>query len=227
FAEREIEGGVLRQIGTWVRISRKSVGEAGAVVNVGGGVGAPGEADVSTEVERVALVMIERTEVNAWRADGGEIRQSPGDDAAAIGDLVGVGEVNLSAMGKAGRAQREFPSANQGLGNGEGEEDVGGSDVVVVEKIGSLGFEVVGVKDPSTVRNGDAELMFFVALAVEWQEAALRRLALGDQRARNGLDRRSLVVVSVESAECPTQARDGDGGAETRADGGFVDGGRD
>ena len=48
-----------------------------------------------------------------------------------------------------------------------GKEDVGGADVVVVEKIGDIGFEGIGVEDPSAVRDGDAELMLFVALAVE------------------------------------------------------------
>jgi hypothetical protein len=75
--------------------------------------------------------------------------------------------VKLGAMGDARRAQGKFPSANQGSGVGEGKEDVGGSDVVVVEKIGDIGFEVIGVEDPSAVRDGDAELMFFVALTVE------------------------------------------------------------
>src|SRR5208337_2425204 len=32
------------------------------------------------------------------------------------------------------------------------------------------------------------------------------------------------IVVSIEGAECPTQAGDGDGGAEARADGGLGDG---
>ena len=43
---------------------------------------------------------------------------------------------------------------------------------------------------------------------------------------QNGFDGRRLIVVSVEGAEGPTQARNGDGGAETRADGGLGDGRR-
>ena len=42
----------------------------------------------------------------------------------------------------------------------------------MVEKIGDIGLEVVGVEDPSAVRDGDAELMFLVALTVERQKAA-------------------------------------------------------
>ena len=86
------------------------------------------------------------------------------------------------------------------------EEDVGRSDVVVVEKIGDIGFEGIGVEDPSAVRDGDAELMFFIALTVERQEAAAWRLTEFDQRSGNGFDRRCLIVVSVEGAEGPTRS---------------------
>ena len=74
-----------------------------------------------------------------------------------------------------------------------GKEDVGGSDVVVVEKIGDVGFEVIGVEDPSAVRDGDAELMFFIALAVERDETG--HAALADiliRRTGNGFDAAGL-----------------------------------
>ena len=162
-AEGEIERGVAGEVVALIRLVRDasfSVVEAGAVVDIGGGKGAPGKADVSAYVERVALVMIERTESGRER----EIGEATCDRAAALGDLVGVGEVKLNPARETGRAQREFPSSNQGLGNGNGEEDVGRSDIVVVQKIGDVGLEVIGVEDPSAVRDGDAELMFFVAL---------------------------------------------------------------
>src|SRR5580658_2892098 len=149
----------------------QSVAEAGAVVNVGGGIRAPGEGDVATYVERVALVMVEWAQVGGrairvWAADC-DITQPSCDDAAALGNLVGIGEVKLGAVRDAGRAQGKFPSANQGSGIGEGKEDVGCSDVVVVEKVRYMGFESVGVEDPSAIRDGDTELMFFVALSLE------------------------------------------------------------
>src|ERR1035437_4409448 len=116
------------------------------------------------------------------------------------------------------------PPANQGYGIGEGKEDVGSPDVVVVEKIRDIGFEGVGVEDPSAVRNGDAELMFFVALTVERQKLAAGRLTQRLQRTGNGFDGRRLIVVSVEGAECPAQARNAKGCAEAWADGGLGDG---
>ena len=96
-----------------------------------------------------------------------------------------------------------------------GKEDAGSADVVVVEKIVDIGFEVVGVEHPSAVRDGDAELMFFVALAVERNESEARLAdELMQQRAGDGFDRRSLIVVAVEGAEGPMELRHGDGGAE-------------
>ena len=97
---------MLRQILAGIWRARESVAESGAVVNVGGGIGAPREADVAAYVERVALVVIERSESGRER----EVGEAAGDGAAALGDLVGVGEVNLGTAGDAGRAQREFPS---------------------------------------------------------------------------------------------------------------------
>src|SRR5271165_4050899 len=107
--------------------------------------------------------MIEGTETGRK----GEIGESAGDGAAALGDLVGVGEVQLRAVGDARRTESEFPAANQSLRDGEREENAGGADVVVVEEIPDVGFEVVGVEDPAAERNSDAELMFFIALAIE------------------------------------------------------------
>src|SRR5689334_13866704 len=60
-AQREIEGGVSRQIISGVRLAGKAVGETGAVVNVSGRPGAPGQGKVASDVQSVALVMIERT----------------------------------------------------------------------------------------------------------------------------------------------------------------------
>ena len=53
----------------------ESVAEAGAVVNVGGSVGPPGERDVASEIQGVALVVIEGKEWAGWR----KVRQTAGD----------------------------------------------------------------------------------------------------------------------------------------------------
>ncbi len=46
-----------------------SVAEAGAVVDVGGGIGAPGEGDDAADVEGVALVVIERAKLGSDAGD--------------------------------------------------------------------------------------------------------------------------------------------------------------
>jgi len=110
-AEGDIEGGVAGEIVALVGLAGDaglSVAEAGAVVDVGRGIGAPRKTDVSAHVERVALVVVERTESGRER----EIGEATGDGAASLGDLVRVCEVNLEAVREAGRAQREFPSSN-------------------------------------------------------------------------------------------------------------------
>ena len=107
-----------------------------------------GRVTIAAHVQGVALVVIERAEDGR----GCHIVDTAGDDAVALGDLVGVGKVKPDTMGDERRAQGELPGLNQRVGDGEGKEDVGGSDVVVVEKIGDIGFEGIGVEDPSAVR---------------------------------------------------------------------------
>jgi len=69
FADGEIEGGVLGQVGVGVGCSGVGVAvdEAGAVVDVGGGEGLPGESGVEAYVEGVALVVID------WSVAGGDV----------------------------------------------------------------------------------------------------------------------------------------------------------
>ena len=109
--------------------------------------------------------MVERGEFETDRrgADGGE---ATGDVAAAFGDLVGVGEVSLSEVPEARRAQGEFPAADEGSVDGDGEVDAGGSDVGVVEEVVDAGLEGVGVEYPASEGNADAELVLFVAFSV-------------------------------------------------------------
>ena len=58
-AKGKIEGRVLRQVVPWIWGPRKGVAEAGAVVNIGGGVGLPWQSDFAAEVECIALVVIQ------------------------------------------------------------------------------------------------------------------------------------------------------------------------
>ncbi len=153
-----------------------AVGEAGAVVDVGGGEGAPGEGGVEADVEGVALVVVDGRVVEAGVALGrgdGRADEAAGDVAALFGDLVGVGEVGLAEVPEARRAEAEFPGADEGAVDGDGEVDAGVADVGVVEEVVDAGLEGVGVEEPAAEGNLNAELMLFVALAVERGEGGV------------------------------------------------------
>ena len=126
--------------------------------------------------------------------------------------------MKLGAVGNARRSQRQLPAADEGLSNREREEEVGFSEDVVVEEIVGAGAESVGVERPSAEGDGDPELVLFVPLAVERNEAARIRHAQLHQRTGGSQQGWRLVVLPVEGAERPTQTRDGDSCTEARAD---------
>ena len=76
----------------------------------------------------------------------------------------------------------------------------------MIEEIASVGFEVVSVKCPSTVRDGYPELMLFIALSVKGQESAIISVAEIDDGAGDGNQWRRLIVVAVKGAERPVEA---------------------
>ena len=74
--------------------------------------------------------------------------------------------MKLAAVPEVRRAQREFPALNHGVGPGNGPEDEGFADVVVIEPVVGAGFEVIGIESPTVDGDGDTELPFDIALAV-------------------------------------------------------------
>src|ERR1700737_3203842 len=97
-------------------------------------------------------------------------------------------------MGNAGRAQGEFPTANHGLPNGNGEEKIGLANVVMVEKNYHVGAKVVGVENPPAVGNRDPKLMFLVAFPVERDESHSVRVGELQQRPGSGNKGRGLIL---------------------------------
>ena len=102
---------------------------------------------------------------------GGAGSLAAGYCACGLCDLVGVSKVKCGAAGDAGRAQGRFPAANFGLSDSDGEEEIRQSDVAVVEEICGVGLEIINIKHPAAVWNRYTELMFFVLLAVQWNES--------------------------------------------------------
>ena len=80
--------------------------------------------------------------------------------------------MDLSSAGDSRRTKRKFPAANDGLGDRDGNASPG-SDTAMIEEITGIGFEIVGVKHPTTKRNGHAKLVLFIALPVKRSETAI------------------------------------------------------
>ncbi len=220
-ADGEIDAGVRGQVGVGVGRGGVgvAVGEAGAVVDVGGGGDAPGERGVEPYVEGVALIVIDRGvagfDVALGRGDG-DADEAAGDGSALLGDLVGVGEMGLSEVPEARGAEAELPGANEGAVDGDGKVDAGVTDVGVVEEVVDAGLEGVDVEYPATKGDLDAELVLFVAFAVERSERGVVLVCELHDWARCGEKRWRLVVAAVEGAEDPVQFGDADGYTETR-----------
>ena len=70
------------EITTWIWLIGEGIGEARTVGDVGGSVGAPRESQVGPDVEGVALVVIERTEIQCR-----EIGQAARNSAPALDDF--------------------------------------------------------------------------------------------------------------------------------------------
>jgi hypothetical protein len=90
----------------------------------------------------------------------------------------------------------------------------------VVEEVVDAGLEGVGVEQPAAEGDLDAELMLFVALAVEGREVGVVGLRELHDGAGGGEEGRGLVEAAVEATEDPVQFGDEDGGAD--AGGGYV-----
>ena len=92
--------------------------------------------------------------------------------------------MHLQATPETRRVQREFPCLNQRPGKRQRKEDVGFSDIVVIEEVGSAGLKRVYVQRPAAVRDADAELVFLVSFPVQ------------------GRKRQGLAIRKVEERSC-------------------------
>ena len=136
--------------------------EAGGIVNVSRCIASPGQRELSADVQRVSLIMVEQLETVAE----GEIGETAGNVAEPKGELIRVGQVDLRSIANVRRAQREFPAVDAGALDRDGKENVGIIQIVVIEKVIRTRQKIVGVESPTAKRNGDAKLMFFVPFTV-------------------------------------------------------------
>jgi hypothetical protein len=80
--------------------------------------------------------------------------------------------MDLSATGDPRRAKGKFPAANNSIGDRYGNASPR-SDAAMIEEITSIGFEIVDVNRPTTVRNVYSKLMLFVAFAMKRGKPAI------------------------------------------------------
>ena len=84
--------------------------------------------------------------------------------------------MDLSTASDPRRAKGKFPAANHSMGDRDGNASPR-PDAAMIEEIMSIGFEVVDVNRPTTVRNVYSELMLFIALAVKRDEPTIVGIA--------------------------------------------------
>src|SRR6266705_580404 len=130
---RPIAGQVLRSI---------AIQKAGAVSKIAGDPAMPAHIGTKSNAEGVALIVIEKEGAFCRRA---EVRKASGDGPHAFDRLVRIRQVEVRALKQSWRSQRALKSANANALDGQGKENVGVADNVVVEKVMSAGAEIVEV----------------------------------------------------------------------------------
>ena len=119
-------------------------------------------------MQRVALVVIESEES---RSRNRAIPNQSADNAAASKcQLIRISEIELAALADSRRTQRQFPTTDSGSLHVDREEHIGIVQAVVIEEVGSSRQKVVGIQHPAFVRNGQTELVLFIAFARQRHE---------------------------------------------------------
>jgi len=149
---------------------------------------------------------------------GREVCKAAGYGTRALGVLMRICQVNAGAVEEFRRADGGFPAADAGVIDREWKKNIRVSQNVVVEKIPRGRMEIVFVERPAAEGDRDAYFPLFIAFAVERKEAK----AGLEQILGNCIERRSLVVASVESPQYGIQLRNANRGSDARVGGIFV-----
>src|SRR5262249_40028283 len=121
-----------------------AVGEARSIVNVSRCIASPRQSVLTADVQRVPLVVVKKLEALA----NGEVRESAVDVSETKRKLVRVGQINLSAIADARRAQGQLPPIDPRPLNRNRKENVGVIQIVVVEEVVRTCEEIVGIEGP-------------------------------------------------------------------------------
>src|SRR5690349_12461111 len=181
----------------------------------------PGQRNLPAKAERVALVVVEVEIAGALR--NLEVSETAGHGAGALHPLPRVGEMQLGAAQQARRAHAGLPAANASALDGQREKNIRIAERVVVEEIARAGSEVREVEAPAFHRDGKAEFVLLVALALERQESEALAGGEFEHRPAYAEQRRRLVVAAVEAAQHPLETRNPNCGPYARVGCGLVD----
>src|ERR1700760_2278871 len=107
-------------------------------------------------------------------------------------------------------ANVRLPATDACTIDGKRKKQIGVADGVVIEEVACSGLKIVERGSPSTIRDNKTYVVLLVTLAVKRQEAEVLRLCEGKNRPGHRIQRRSLVVARVRSAQHPSQPRHGD-----------------
>src|SRR5207237_10855831 len=114
-------------------------------------------------------------ETASGRGPGAACSESGGDATETQSQQSRVSEVELRAAREPRGAKGQLrPVAARTL-HRQRKRQVGVVEIVMVEKVFRPCEEVIGVKCPAAERNGYAELMFFVTLAIKRNETQILR----------------------------------------------------
>src|SRR5580704_12521520 len=119
-------------------------------------------------------------------------------------------------MPEARGAQCELPTLDQGRIPRDRPEKIRFSDIVMIQPVRCPCFKRIGVQLPTAIWNRDTVLVLFIPLAVQGSESKTLADCEISERASGRQERRGLVVVAVEGAKYPIQARNFDGYANSR-----------
>src|ERR1700730_8642649 len=120
-------------------------------------------------MQRVSLIVVQQPEAVAER----EIRQAAIDIPEAQRQLVGIGQINLTAIANAGRAKRKFPPIDACSLNRHRKKHIGVIQVRVIKEITSSRQEIVRIDCPSMKRNRHTELVLLIPLSMQRYESKI------------------------------------------------------
>lgn len=162
-----VHGGTA--IGYSGRCRTIAIEEPRPVIHIARYEASPRKGNLSSNVQSVSLVMIQRA--IAIRIVIRRGNQPARDIASGFANLIGVGQVDLCSSPQPRRSQRYFPAADQCLGQRNRNEDIRIAYAIVIEKIIRPSVECVCVEIPAFERHRHAVLILFIPFAKQGPKA--------------------------------------------------------